>query len=121
MKSAFLIGFLTMIATTGCVGHIPDRFIETVQRGHIIERIGHGGSTYAPYVLDGAGDCKFTAPKMASVAITERIGHGGSTYSFTRLTPIEAGDCNAKNQRVIADERIGHGGSMYSSGETMTN
>lgn len=121
MRSAFLIGSLMLIATTGCVAHIPDRFTETVQGVGTIERIGHGGSTYSPYTLDGTVDCRLTAAEVASMADAERIGHGGSLYSFTRLTPSETGDCNEKTQRVIADERIGHGGSMYTSGETTTN
>ena len=104
-----------MIATTGCVGHTPDRFADSVQRLDIFERIGHGGSTYSSYILDGAVDCKFSVAKMANVAVPS------ASVMFTRLTPNKAGDCNAKNQRVIADERIGHGGSTYSTGETMTN
>lgn len=120
MMSVLLAGCLIMAATTGIV-HAPETFADHGQRAAVSDRLGHGGSTYSSYILDGAIDCKFTDAKMPSPADSKRIGHGGSLYSISRLTPNETKDCDAKNQRVIAMERIGHGGSTYYYSVTLTN
>jgi len=45
----------------------------------VIERIGHGGSTYSSSRLTSDQPLNCTG-LQATLAIEERIGHGGSTY-----------------------------------------
>jgi hypothetical protein len=111
VKSMLAVGFLSMMVATGVVT-TSNSVASDVQRVEVIERIGHGGSTYASSQSDGADTCHETG-----VSAIERMGHGGSTYSSSQSKSAQVGDCHVmgeEGRKVGATERIGAGGSTYS-------
>lgn len=111
VESMLAVGFLLMTAATGVVT-TSDSFASDAQRADVIERMGHGGSTYSSSQPDGAGTCNGTG-----VSVIERVGHGGSTYSFSQSKSVQVGDCHVmgeEGRKVDVIERIGAGGAIYS-------
>ena len=73
---------LTTLAVTGVVN--PSGSIAVPTSGkQMMERIGHGGSTYdtAHGMIPGRDGCTLLNPTGVQVDVIGRIGHGGSTYS----------------------------------------
>jgi len=117
VKSMLAVGFLSMIVATGVVT-TSDSFASDVQRVDVMERMGHGGSTYSFSQPDGAGTCHGTG-----LSVVERIGHGGSTYSSSQSKSVQVGDCHVmgeEGRNVGVMERIGAGGSTYSHSRSDT-
>ena len=85
VKSMLAVGFLSMMVATGVVT-TSDSVASDVQRVDVLERMGHGGSTYASSQSKPVqvGDCQVMGEEGRKVDATERIGAGGSTYSYSR-------------------------------------
>ncbi len=124
MKRTIILAatILTTLAVTG-VMHPSGSIAVSTSGTDVMERIGHGGSTYdtAHGMEPGRDGCTRSNPTGLKIDVIERIGQGGSTYSSSRPTSDHPVNCTGVQARVTINERIGHGGSTYSSGETMTN
>ncbi|MDH4081775.1 MAG: hypothetical protein OEU68_18410 [Nitrospira sp.] len=124
MKGTIILAatLLTTLAVTGVMN--PSRSIAVPTSGiEVMERIGHGGSTYdtADGMVPGRDGCTLLNPTGVPVDVIERIGHGGSTYSSSRLTSDQPVSCTGLQANVNIEGRIGHGGSTYPYGVTMTD
>jgi hypothetical protein len=82
MKGTIILAatLLTTLAVTGVMN--PSRSIAVPTSGiEVMERIGHGGSTYSSSRLTSDQPVSCTG-LQANVNIEARIGHGGSTYPY---------------------------------------
>ena len=124
MKRTIIITatLLTTFAVTGVMNPLASIAVST-SGVEVMQRIGHGGSTYdtAQGMALGRDRCTLLHATGAMVDVIERIGHGGSTYSSSRLTSDHPVNCTGLQAMLAIEERIGHGGSTYSYGDTMTN
>lgn len=108
-----IVVFLSVMAITGVV-NASASVAADASRGDVVERIGHGGSTY-PSKTVRTGDCRSKGDAV------ERMGHGGSVY---QSAAGQAGDCQLAGEmgkRANAVERVGHGGSTYFFSQVMNN
>lgn len=85
VKNMLAVGFLLMTAATGVVT-TSDSFASDVQRADVIERVGHGGSTYSSSQSKSVqvGDCHVMGEEGRKEDVIERIGAGGAIYSYSR-------------------------------------